>query len=169
MGKKSGSVFRIRIRDGKPGSYFWELRNHFFGLKYLQCFYADPASRIRDGKNLDSGSGMERILIQDPRCKKSDPGSWINIPDQQNWESSRQNLLGLKEPNNNQTLCGKAIWDETKSFLQSKPTSVALKRRKTPVNWIFKSPTWHGRHCQTTSSRGENVTAAYLHKDLAKI
>jgi hypothetical protein len=30
MGKKN----RIRIRDEQPGSYFQELRNQFFGLKY---------------------------------------------------------------------------------------------------------------------------------------
>ncbi len=34
MGKKSGSGW-IRIRDEQPGSYFLELRNHFFGFKYL--------------------------------------------------------------------------------------------------------------------------------------
>jgi hypothetical protein len=36
-GKKSGFGSEIRIRDEQPGSYFLELRNHFFG--------------IRDGKN----------------------------------------------------------------------------------------------------------------------
>jgi hypothetical protein len=34
----------------------------------------------------------------------------------------------------------KAFWDETKSYLQSKVASVALKRGKTPGNWIFQSP-----------------------------
>jgi len=33
MGKKSGSGFRIQ--NEQPVSYFRELRNHFFGLKYL--------------------------------------------------------------------------------------------------------------------------------------
>jgi hypothetical protein len=32
----------IRIRDEQPGSYFLELRNHFFGVKTLKFFYADP-------------------------------------------------------------------------------------------------------------------------------
>jgi hypothetical protein len=46
---------RIRIRDEQPGSYFLELINHFFGLKYLKFFDADPGwkkfgSGIRDGK-----------------------------------------------------------------------------------------------------------------------
>ncbi len=65
----------------------------------------------------------------------------------------------------------KAFWDETKTFLQSKVASVALKRGKTPVNWIFQSPTRHGCHHRTTRyvPRGETVTAAYLHKALAKI
>jgi hypothetical protein len=45
----------------------------------------------------------------------------------------------------------KALWDETKSFLQSKVASVASERGKTPVHWIFLSPTRHGRRRQTTS------------------
>jgi hypothetical protein len=62
------------IRDEQPGSYFLELRNHFFaflGLKYLNSLM-----RIRD-----PGSGMETVRIRDG--KKSDPGSGINIPDPQ--------------------------------------------------------------------------------------
>jgi hypothetical protein len=49
----------IRIRDKQPGSYFFELRNHFFafwGLKYLNSLM-----RIRD-----PGSGMEKSRIRDP-------------------------------------------------------------------------------------------------------
>ncbi len=60
------------IRDEQPGSYFLELRNHFFaflGVKMLKFFYEDP------------GSGMETVRIRDG--KKSDPGSGINIPDPQ--------------------------------------------------------------------------------------
>jgi hypothetical protein len=68
-GKKSGS----RIRDEQSESYFRELRNQFFGLKYLNSMM-----RIRD-----IGSGMEKIQIWDPGWKKSDPGSGINIPDPQ--------------------------------------------------------------------------------------
>jgi hypothetical protein len=37
---------RIWIRDEQPGSYFRELRNHFFGIKYLYSLM-----RIQDGKN----------------------------------------------------------------------------------------------------------------------
>jgi hypothetical protein len=49
------AVLRIRILDPglvtKSGSrYFLELRNHFFGVKYLNSFM-----RIRDGKNSDPG------------------------------------------------------------------------------------------------------------------
>jgi hypothetical protein len=63
MGKKSGSG--SGIRDEQPGSYFPELRNHFFGLKYLNSLM-----RIRDGNNLDPGwkkvgSGMEKSRIRD--------------------------------------------------------------------------------------------------------
>jgi hypothetical protein len=32
------------IRDEQPGSYFLELRNHFFGVKILKFFDADPGS-----------------------------------------------------------------------------------------------------------------------------
>jgi hypothetical protein len=58
MGKKSGSG--SRIWDEQPRSYFLELRNHFFGLKYLNSLM-----RIRDGKNSDPGSGMEKSRIRD--------------------------------------------------------------------------------------------------------
>jgi hypothetical protein len=53
-----------------PGSYFLELRNHFFGffgVKILTFLDADP------------GSGMETVRIRDG--KKF--GSGINIPDPQ--------------------------------------------------------------------------------------
>ncbi len=51
------------IRDEQPGTYFLELRNHFFGLKYLNSLM-----RIRDPgwKNSDPGSGMEKFRIRDP-------------------------------------------------------------------------------------------------------
>jgi hypothetical protein len=68
----SGSGFR----DEQPGSYFLELRNHFFllwGLKYLNSLM-----RIRDPGWRQFGSG-----IRDG--KKSDPGSGINIPDPPHW------------------------------------------------------------------------------------
>jgi hypothetical protein len=58
MGRKSAS--RSGIWDEQPGSHFLELRNHFFGVKILQFFDADP------------GSGMETVWIRDG--KKSDPG-----------------------------------------------------------------------------------------------
>jgi hypothetical protein len=50
------------IRDEQPGSYFLELRNHFFGLKYLNSLMRirDPGwrqfgSRIRDWKKVGYG------------------------------------------------------------------------------------------------------------------
>jgi hypothetical protein len=72
MGRKSASG--SWIRDEQPGSYFLELRNHFFGffgVKILKFFDADPES------------GMERVRIRDG--KKLDPGSGINIPDPPHW------------------------------------------------------------------------------------
>ncbi len=70
-------VLRIRIQDPgpflplDPGSgmgksqhpdpgYFLELRNHFFGLKYLNSLM-----RIRDGDSSYPGSGMEKSRIRD--------------------------------------------------------------------------------------------------------
>jgi hypothetical protein len=60
-GRKSASG--SGIRDEQPGSYFLELRNHFFcffGVEILKFFDEDP------------GSGMETVRIRDG--KKSDPG-----------------------------------------------------------------------------------------------
>jgi hypothetical protein len=44
--------------NNPPGSYFLELRNHFFWVKTLKFFDADP------------GSGMETVRIRDPGWKK---------------------------------------------------------------------------------------------------
>jgi hypothetical protein len=62
------------IRDEQPGSYFLELRNHFF------CFFR---VKILKFFNEDPGSGMETVWIRDPGWKKV--GSGINIPDPQHW------------------------------------------------------------------------------------
>jgi hypothetical protein len=43
-------LFDPWIRDEQPESYFRELRNHYFGLTYLNYLM-----RIRDGKNSDPG------------------------------------------------------------------------------------------------------------------
>ncbi len=51
-----------------PGSYFLELRNHFFaffGVKILKFFDEDPGSGIRDGDSSDPGSEMEKSRILD--------------------------------------------------------------------------------------------------------
>jgi hypothetical protein len=57
----------MRIRDEQPGSYFLELRNHFFAffglkIKILKFFDEDP------------GSGMETVRIRDPGWKKVGSG-----------------------------------------------------------------------------------------------
>ena len=62
-GRKSASG--SGIRDEQPGSYFLELRNHFFaflGVKILKFFYDDP------------GSGMETVRIREPGWKKVGSG-----------------------------------------------------------------------------------------------
>jgi hypothetical protein len=50
------------IRDEQPGSYFLELRNHFFWVKILKFFKADPEF------------GVERVRIRDPGWKKVGSG-----------------------------------------------------------------------------------------------
>ncbi len=63
MGRKSASG--SGIRDEQPGSYFLELRTHFFwffGVKILKFFDADPIS------------GMEIVRIRDPGWKKVGSG-----------------------------------------------------------------------------------------------
>jgi hypothetical protein len=127
-------------------------------VKTLKFFYADPRSNNRDGKNSDPGSGIQDGKnfdlgsgIRDGKIQIWDPRSGINIPDQQNWKSCRQIYKDLKNRIIIEPFVEKAFWDETKSFLKSKVTSVALKREKTPVNWIFQSPTRHGRHHRTRS------------------
>jgi hypothetical protein len=78
MGKKSGSGSRIRIRDGKPGSFFLELRNHFSQLKYLNSIMRilDPGSEMEKIQIRDLGSRMEKIRsrIRDLGWKKSGSG-----------------------------------------------------------------------------------------------
>jgi hypothetical protein len=85
-------------------------------VKILKFLDADPGSRIRDGKNSDLGSGIqdEKIWIQDlgsgmEKIWIRDLGSGINIPRSAKLDISSPNLLGLKEPSNNRTLCRKGI------------------------------------------------------------
>ncbi len=104
----------------------------------------------------DQGSRMEKIWIQDPgsgmrNIRIRDPGSGINIPDRQNWKFCRQICQDLKNPIIIEPFVEKAFWDETKSLLQSKVASVASERGKTPVNWIFQSPTRHSHRRRTPS------------------
>ncbi len=117
-----------------------------------------PGSRSRDGKIKiwDPGSRMEKIWIQYlgsgmGNIRIQDSGSAINIPDQQNWKFHRQICWDLKNGIIIEPFVEKAFWDEIMSFLQSKVASVVSERGKTPVNWIFQSPTRLGRRCRTTS------------------
>jgi hypothetical protein len=82
-------------------------------VKILKFFDAHPGSRIRDGKNSDPGSGIQDGKNLDPGSgiwdgKNSEPGS-SKHPGSAKLEISSPNLLGLKEPNNNGTLCGTGI------------------------------------------------------------
>jgi hypothetical protein len=85
-------------------------------VKILKFFESDLGSNIRDGKNSDPGSGIQDGKNLDPGSgirdgKNSDPGSKIQDkhPGSAKLEILSPNLLGLKEPNNNRTLCGKGI------------------------------------------------------------
>jgi hypothetical protein len=116
----------------------------------------DPGSGMEKIQIRDQGSRMQKILIQDPgsgmeKIRIQDPGSRIKIPDQKNLKFCRQICYDLKNRIIIEPFVKKAFWDETKSFLLLKVASVALQRGKTPVNWIFKSPTRHGRRSRTTS------------------
>ncbi len=72
-------------------------------------------------RNRDPGSGMKNIWVWDEKNfapgsgiwdgKNSDPGSGIRDkhPRSAKMEILSPNLLGLKEPNKNLTICGKGI------------------------------------------------------------
>jgi hypothetical protein len=85
-------------------------------VKILKFFDMHPGSRIRDGKNSNLGSGIQVGKNLYPGSwildgKHSDPGSRIRDKHSRSakLEISSPNLIGLKEPNNNRTLCGKGI------------------------------------------------------------
>ncbi len=110
MGEKSGSESGIRIRDGKPRSYFWELRNHLFLVKILKFFDVDPGSRIQDpgwkklGSRIrDPGWKIFGSRIWDLGWKKFRSGIWVKHPGSAKLEISSPNLPGLEDPSNNQT------------------------------------------------------------------
>ncbi len=67
----------------------------------------------------------------------------------------------------------KAFWEDTKSFLQYKAASVELKRAKTRLGTIFFNHLEDDRRRLLLplnyTPRGKTVTAAYIHKALAKI
>jgi hypothetical protein len=99
---------------------FLRAEKPFFLVKILKFFDTDPGSRTQDGKNSDPGSGIQDGKNLDPESgiwdgKKSDPGSGIREKHHGSakLEISSPNSLGLKEPSNNRTLCGKGIlgWD----------------------------------------------------------
>ncbi len=124
----------LKFFDMRSGSRARDAKNSNLGSGIQDGKNLDPVSWIRDGKHSDSGF---RIRDKHPRSAKL--------------EISSPNLLGLKEPIIIEPFVEKAFWDKTKSFLQSKVASVVSERGKTPVNWIFQSPTRLGRRCRTTS------------------
>jgi hypothetical protein len=65
MGKKLGSGSGIQIRDEKPGSY-----SSIYFMRILM--------RIRDGKNSDPRSGMEKIRIRDKHPGSATMSTWFD-------------------------------------------------------------------------------------------
>jgi hypothetical protein len=87
----------VRIRDEPPPDHIAESLETNFWVKILKFFDADQGSGmkkfgsgmekfgsgIREGKNSDPGSGMEKIRIWDPGWKKFGSGMekiWIWDP-----------------------------------------------------------------------------------------
>jgi hypothetical protein len=91
-----------------------------------------------------------------------DPGSRIRDkhPGSAKLEFSSPNLLGLKEQNNNQTLFGKGILGRDQ---------VGVKERENTCELDFSISNKTRLPSPNYVPRGETVTAAYLHKALAKI
>jgi hypothetical protein len=81
MGKKSGCGSGMKKPD-----HISESLKTIFWVKILKFFDVDLGSRME--KNSDPGPGSR---IRDG--KKSDPGSWINIPDPQYWLLARRILF----------------------------------------------------------------------------
>jgi hypothetical protein len=74
----------------------------------------DPGSGMEKIRIRDQGSRMEKIWIQDlgsgmEKIWIRDLGSGINIHGSAKLDILSHNLLGLKEPSNNRTQCGKGI------------------------------------------------------------
>ena len=71
----------------------------------------DPGSVMDKFRVWDQGSGMEKFGSGTRDGKNSDSGSSIRDkhPGSAQLEILSPTLLGLKEPNNNQTPCGKGI------------------------------------------------------------
>jgi hypothetical protein len=69
----------------------------------------DPGSGMEKIMIRDQGNRMEKIWIRDLGWKKFGSGIWDKHPGSAKQEISSPNLLGLKEPSNNRTLCGKDI------------------------------------------------------------
>jgi hypothetical protein len=82
----------LKFFDMHLGSRTWDVKNSNLGSGIQDGKNLDPVSWIWDGKHSDLGF---RIWDKHPRSAKL--------------EISSPNLLGLKEPNNNRTLCGKGI------------------------------------------------------------
>jgi hypothetical protein len=103
--------------DPDPGSgsgmenldHIYESWETIFLVKILKFFDMHPGSRIWDGKNSNQGSRMEKIWIQDPGSGMGNIRIRDKHPRSAKLEISLPNLLGLKEPKNNQTLSGKGI------------------------------------------------------------
>jgi hypothetical protein len=79
------------------------------------------------------------------------------------------NLLGLKELNNNRTLCGKGILGWYQVIFTIKGRISGVNERKNTCELDFSISNKTGLPSPNYVPRGKTVTAAYLHKALATI
>ncbi len=135
-----------------PWSRLWDEKISNLGSGIQDGKNLDPGSWIRDGKHLDPGS---RIRDKHPRSAKL--------------EILSPNLLGLKEPNNNRTLCGKGIlgWNQVIFAILGRIRGVRERKKACELDFSISNKTQPP--LPNYIPRGKTVTAAYLHKALAKI
>jgi hypothetical protein len=78
-------------------------------------------------------------------------------------------LLGLKELNKNQILCGQGILGQDQAIFTIKGRISGIKERKNTSNPDFTISNKTTGAISNYVPRGETVTETYIHKDLAKI
>jgi hypothetical protein len=78
-------------------------------------------------------------------------------------------FLGLSEPNKNQILCGKGILGQDQVIFTVYSPLSGVKDRKNTRDQVFSITKKTTASAAELHPRGKTVTAAYIHKALAKI